>query len=73
MKYKVNLAGSSILVYTTKDNLAKVNSLLQKYNISVFKIVGNGSYSLVKADSYTLAGAPDDAKEYISPYSGENG
>lgn len=38
LKYKVNLAGNSILVYTPKDNLAKINSLLQKYNITIFKI-----------------------------------
>lgn len=38
LKYKVNLAGSSILVYTNRDNLTKVNQTLKKYNISIFKI-----------------------------------
>ena len=38
LKYKVNLAGSSILVYTNRENLSKVNETLKKYNISIFKI-----------------------------------
>ena len=38
LKFKVNLAGSSILVYANRENLPKVNEILKKYNISIFKI-----------------------------------